>query len=169
MPRTEVTYSTPDDLLIAQLRVDEADKVKYVAEAADDIESRIGHIYETPLTFDTTVPQERAASLVLKRLNNNLASGRIILAYTMPAEDKQLNAYGHYLVKDAEDTLDLIASRQVILYGPTPVTLPNTEIVNGAALGISNVDSSSAVDDFYRAPAATLWFPPGMPVGWGPE
>lgn len=168
MPRTDPAYSTPDDLLIAQLRVDDPDKIKYVNEAADDIESRIGHIYETPLTFDTSVPQERAASLVLKRLNNNLASGRIILAYTMPSEDKQLNAYGQYLVQDAEETLELIASRQVVLYGPIQIVLPNTEVVTGAALGISNVDSSSRVDDFYAQPK-TLWFPPGMPIGWGPQ
>ncbi|HWI68184.1 MAG TPA: hypothetical protein VNS88_07365, partial [Nitrospiraceae bacterium] len=50
---------------------------KYVDDAADEIDSKIGFVYETPIdvTYSSSNPVTRPVRLLLKRINNFLASG----------------------------------------------------------------------------------------------
>lgn len=140
-------YCTTADLLIGDIRPSEAlDPQKYVNDAADEIDSKIGFVYETPIPVDAASATPRPVILLLKRINAHLASGRMILAATIATEDRQLNAYGASLVADSELAIQQIASGDIILDGVTPGA---GSIPSSAKPLISNGDTESAVDAFY--------------------
>lgn len=140
-------YCTTADLLIGDIRTSTAlDPQKYVQDAADEIDSKIGFVYETPIPVDAASTTPRPVILLLKRLNAHLASGRMILAATIAAEDKELNAYGKRLVEDVEAALASIADGSTLLDGVVKGTL---QLAPRPAPLISNGDSESAVDAFY--------------------
>ena len=141
-----MTYCEVVDLLIGDIPTSaKLDPQKYVNDAADEIDSKIGFVYTTPIpVFD---PTPRPVVLLLKRLNAHLATGRMILAATILMEDKILNAYGKTLVADVEASLVLIGTGQLILDGVIPSglnALPKAHVPL-----IMNKDSESAVDAFY--------------------
>lgn len=142
-----MAYCEVTDLLIGDIPTSVAlDPAKYVADAADEIDSKIGFVYETPV-----VSTQRPVTLLLKRINSHLASGRLILAATIPAEMAELNSYGSNLVNDAMLALDAIAKRMLILVGApfadgtiaslTTANHPTTPL-------IANVDAQSDVEAF---------------------
>lgn len=137
-------YCTVVDLLIGDIPTSAAlDPAKYVQDAADEIDSKIGFIYTTPI-----VDAPRPVTLLLKRINAHLASGRLILAATITGEMDQLNAYGASLVADAELAIAQIAAGEIILQDvlPAPGVVLQTSI---HAPMIANGDSESSVDAFY--------------------
>lgn len=142
-----MAYCAVADLLIGDVRTSVAlDPQKYVNDAADEIDSKIGFVYETPIPVDAASTTPRPVVLLLKRINAHLASGRMILAATIAAEDQQLNAYGASLVAESELAIAQIASGEIILDGVTPGT---GSIPLSAKPAISNTDSESIVDAFY--------------------
>lgn len=119
---------------------------KYVQDAADEIDSKIGHLYKTPV--DLEAPDlSRTAKLTLKRINAHLASGRLLLAVAAPDENRQLNAYGLSLVKEAIEALALIATGEYPLDGAEGMD-GDTEMESSAPK-ISNLDPESSVEAFY--------------------
>lgn len=144
-----MAYCTVEDLLIGDIPTGGAlDPAKYVADAADEMDSKIGFRYVTPVT--STV---RPVILLLKRINAHLASGRMILAATISAEGEQLNAYGQSLVADAMLAIEAIASGEM----PLPNVQINTDVIepvdpDAEVIGpvlISNLDHESHVEAFY--------------------
>ena len=140
-------YSSKDDLLVggiptpAYLNLD-----KLVQDASDEIDSKIGFRYETPINIGTGTPLERPAQLLLKRINNFLATGRLILQVASPEEDTQLHAYGWNLVKEATAALDAIASGQIDLEG----AVERDQTADVAVPLIDNLDPESNVEAFYN-------------------
>ena len=155
-----MAYCTVADLMIGDISTSAAlDPQKYVDDAADEIDSKIGFVYATPIPVADGSGTPRPVVLLLKRLNSHLATGRLILAATIPAENERLNAYGYSLVAEVMTSLDMIATRQMTLEGvslePTvgtvgePVTVPL----------IANLDAESNVDAFYsRVTNPNGWF-----------
>jgi len=142
-----VAYCSPTDLLIGDIPVSgELNPAKYVQDAADEIDSKIGFLYTTPIPVDASSGTARPVVLLLKRINVHLASGRLILAATIPAENERLNAYGRSLVREAEDAIEAIASGQIILDG---VLAGGFALPRKAVPLISNGDLESSVDAFY--------------------
>lgn len=147
------TFSTVDDLILGDLTVGtNVNLTKFVEDATNEIFSKIGHVYVLPLEpaeelgFDL-VPEYTEA--LLKKLNNHLASGRLILALNATSGDDALNRYGEMLVRDALTELEQIRNGVVDLVGAArlPAANPGGDAFNGAA--IINADSESAVDVFY--------------------
>ena len=140
-----MAYCTVADLLIGDIPTSAAlDPVKYVNDAADEIDSKIGFVYETPIP--NTVP--RPVVLLLKRLNSHLASGRLILAATISVEDVRLNAYGQSLVDEVELALQKIVGGELLLAGADINTdIPQAE--QTPSVLYANKDAESAVDAFY--------------------
>lgn len=163
-------YCEVPDLLIGDITVSAAlDPEKYVNDAADEIDSKIGFRYLTPVP--NTAP--RPVLLLLKRVNSHLASGRLILAATISAEMEELNAYGANLVADAELTLAAIASGEMKLPGtelaPEVVVVDPTNPLNGPVL-IDNLDPVSQVESFYNIltnPSSLGYFPVPYRAGSG--
>ena len=143
-----MAYCEVVDLLIGDLPTSAAlSPQKYVDDAADEIDSKIGFVYETPIDTAAGGSTPRPVVLLLKRLNAHLATGRMILAATIIAEDERLNAYGARMVADAELAISQIATGAMVLDGAIPSglnALPAAHIPM-----ILNKDSESAVDAFY--------------------
>lgn len=142
-----MAYSSKDDLLLGNIPLPvSADPERYVDDASDEVDSIIGFRYATPVDMTEPGPVARPARLLLKRVANFLASGRLLLAVAAGSEDRQLHAYGNSLVQQALYCLKEIAEGEIIL----PGALPSTDVspIQTGPL-IYNKDVSSNVDDFY--------------------
>lgn len=141
------TYSEVADLLLGEMRQPDNTKLdKYVQDAADEIDSKLGMIYVTPVVIaDTTT--HRATILLLKRINNWLASGRVVLAVAAPSEQQYLHAYGRSLVEQASEALNALASGNSPLPGATPLD-PEDLMTTGPV--VNNLDTQSNVESFYN-------------------
>lgn len=136
-------YSSEDDLLLGDLMVsDSVDKAKFVANAADEMDSKIGFIYKTPIVLDSLPRHEQ---LLLKGINNNLATGRLIMTLDAAGEGTSLHAYGLRLVTEAMGDLLLIANGDVDLSAEKE-DVPTQNRDSQPNLG--NRDATSAVSAF---------------------
>ncbi len=158
-------YCELADLLMGNIPVP-SDAQKYIDQAADEIDSKIGMKYATPVVVDSS-PESRPTTLLLKRINTWLATGRMILARDAGGEDDQLHQYGLYLVNEATAALNAIVDGSVTLPGATPVT-PDDNL--SSAPIISNVDNTSAVESFgevFGNPASQALTAPRYPWAYG--
>jgi len=118
-----MTYSTVDDLLTGDLLISQkVDKQKFVQDAADEMDSKLGFLYELPLAPCVTDPPPAVPAtlepheiLLLKGINNKLASGRLILTLDIAGEETVLHAYGLRLITEAMNDLMLVANGNVLL------------------------------------------------------
>ena len=106
------TYSEVRDLLTGDLTIGSTvNRDKFVQDATDEINSRVGFVYELPLN---PAPATHIA-LTLKRCANLIASGRLILALGAGGEDLSLHAYGESLLREGQSILHAIESGQIDL------------------------------------------------------
>ncbi len=143
-----MAYSTVDDLLLGNIPLGATfSREKFVDDAADEIDSRIGKRYVTPIDVSDSSLVARHSRLLLKRINNFLATGRLILAIASPGEDDSLHAYGLHLVQEAQAALTQIETGIVDI-----VDAPENPDLDGVPSGptIANADAESAVDAFYN-------------------
>jgi hypothetical protein len=150
-----VAYCTTDDLLLdPQFNLPRGlSKDKYVQYAADKIDARLGRLYATPLMKDWTEVQKQEHSptvKLLKTINQHIASGMIICAMAMSAEDTGLNAYGASLIAEGDKVLDLILANEVYLEGAdaNPNLKKDNEYVGPRPASYVH-DQVSAVEAFY--------------------
>lgn len=144
-------YCTVEDLL---LRPDiplprEFDKQKYINAAAEEIDSKIGRLYQTPVIIRVEDSEKyRTTIIALRRINSQLATGRIIMTISTTTESQEVDAYGYYLIKDALQSIDDILNRDFILDGAEPSrSLPTDYTVSKSH--IYNLDDTSSVEAFY--------------------
>lgn len=142
-------YSSVESMLLGDMGVGpDVDKENFVEDAANEIDSKIGHIYETPLNLAAGGLARHSALLVTK-ISNHLATGRLILALGIGGEEDDLHAYGIYLVREALADLDRIATGLVSLTGAVPVTGTTLPSGTDTAPAVINKDETSPVDAFY--------------------
>lgn len=144
-----VAYAEADTLLLGGIPAhDDTELQKFVDDAADEIDSILGVIFETPISKRPDgLPLDRPASLTLVRINRYLASGRYILARAASGEEDGLHTYGSRLVREALDALRDIASGKVNFLARK---LPDLTAVNKGPR-IANTEERSNVDAFYEA------------------
>lgn len=118
---------------------------KFVDDAGDEIDSKVGFLYSTPLDVADTSAMVRPARLLIKRLNVFLATGRLLLAADAGGEENQIHAYGVSLLREANAALDAIASGAIVLDGAAQV--PGSSVATVPV--INNKDPESNVDAFY--------------------
>lgn len=136
-----MAYSLVSDLLLGDLAVSvSVNKQKFIDDAAEEIDSKLGFVYELPLS-DLPSYQKK----LLKLINNKLASGRLILTLAIGGEDTALHAYGLRLVTEATNELMLIANGGVELDATSTATIDTS---NDMRPVIHNHDAESAVDIF---------------------
>lgn len=140
-------YSRTQDMLVGDIPLSSgSDAERYVNDAADEIDSRIGHIYSTPVDVSDGSPVERPARLLLKRISNFLATGRYLMALQAPNQRLETNAYAERLIREASESLNMIAEGQIILEGAE--TEDGDELAPVGPL-INNLDPESNVEAFY--------------------
>lgn len=143
------------------------DPQKYVNDAADEIDSKIGFVYATPIPVENGSLTPRPVVLLLKRINSHLATGRMVLAATLISEDQRLNAFGQSMVEEALAAIVQIATLQIPLDG-----VPSSGLATGPSPHVPlqyNKDTESAVDAFYDrvvAPSYTFVRPYGSGYGF---
>lgn len=155
-----MAYCEEGDLLLGDIPIASyVSKTGYVNDAADEIDSYIGFIYRTPVTFtDPDDPATRPARLLLKRINAHLASGRLIMALDAGGQDDRLHAYGYSLVKEAVASLMGIADGSIVLEGAAPV-VEAPDSVEPKGIVINNLDEESNVEAFYNRVASPTYIP----------
>ena len=167
-----MTYSEVADLLLGDIPTPN-DAEKYVNDASDEIDSKLGMRYVTPITVDETVPAYRSTPLLLKRINNLLASGRLILAKAASASQQEPNAYGLSMVNDALVALNQLTSGDITLPGAS--FLEENDVGQSGPI-ISNLDAQSNVESFYgmvttpstyQGQPYPVIFPSGAPYYFG--
>lgn len=150
-----MAYSTVGDLILGDLQLPAGyNKQQYVDMASDEIDAKIGVIYETPVVLNDL---DRFASLNVKNIAIRLSTGRLILAQAAGGEDSQLHALGRHYVTSALNDLQIMASDTDTL--PGAVVRP--EFRGAEAPSIGQQDATSPVDHFYDN------FGAGLP-GWQP-
>jgi hypothetical protein len=135
-------YCEPGDLLFGDMSISPTNAVRWIQAAEDEINQRLGVIYVLPPGPGASVN----ALLTLKRLAILVATGRGMMAQPAAGEDNGVNAYGEYLLRDAEKlfcdlidgTLDLIGVDKL----PELAT-------SGNAPTVVWEDSVAPVDAFY--------------------
>jgi len=147
-----VPYSEDTDLLIGDMPLPKGMlPQRYVDDAANEIDSMIGFIYQTPVDISSdSTPVARPVRLLLRRLSNNLASGRLIMAMTTGGQRQDLHAYGAKLVADAVEILKQIQAGDLFLEG-VPLVERTGQDPDSQFTGpqIANVDAESNVESFY--------------------
>ncbi len=157
-------YSAVGDLFLGDTILGSGvDPQAFVDGAADEIDSKIGWLYVTPVDLDgdalamppiPVLPRHEA--LLLKGINNKLASGRLILTLDIAGEGTTLHAYGARLVKEAMDELLLIANGALDLSAPR-VAIPDADAVNRSP-GVVNLDEESLLIPFYQTINRNPWY-----------
>lgn len=136
-----MAYSDTEDLLTGDLLISATvDPAKFVEDAAEEIDSKLGFLYVLPLPADMPLYQQK----LLKQINNKLASGRLIMGVAIAGEDNSLHAYGNRLVAEAMNELMLIANGKVDLDAPLATPFGEKSKVPAGF----NHDEESAVDMF---------------------
>ena len=117
-----MTYCDTGDLLLGNVPTPSGNvPLKYIEDAANEMDSRLGVQYVTPIVLDESNPKQRPFFLLLKRINAWLASGRLLMALDGAGEDDQLHQYAEYLVKQATAALQNIEDGTIIIPGADPV------------------------------------------------
>lgn len=139
------TYSETGDMLLGDLPTPK-DAEKFVQDATDEIDSKLGFRYVIPIVVDETVPANKATPLLLKRIANHLASGRLICAKAASASQQEVNQYGLSLIASASEALAQLVAGDMTL--PGAAFLEATDTGQSGPI-ISNLDPQSNVESFY--------------------
>lgn len=142
-------YADPDMRLVGNIPARaELELAGFYDDAADEIDAILGSEFDTPVTVaqdGTSLP--RTVSLILRRVNRFLATGRYILAVTAGGEDTQLQAYGASLIREALTALQQILSGTISINAKR---LSGDASRVGRQPAVSNTDAASQVDTFYN-------------------
>lgn len=142
-----MAYCTSNDLFIDhQMYTDITEKDRYVQFAADSMDSKLGYIYVVPIAT-TGIPAHQ--STLLKTINAQLATGRLIMSRSSAHQESQVHAYALYLIRQAEMDLMAIANGNVDLTAPR---------VNGEGDILGTLDDPATADALARTPS-----------GWNPD
>ena len=160
-----MAYSEESDLLTGSIPTPQyLSPVKFVSDAADEVDSKLGFLYKTPIVL-TDTPENRPALLLLKRINNFIATGRLIMAVASPDEDSRVHAYASRLVNEAYKSLDMIANGSIELGDAEKLTQPAEPVVLPL---VAYGDPESNVEAFYDRianPEYTFLSPQSVPRG----
>lgn len=152
------TYSVIADLLIGDVTVDDTVKQRHVNQAADEVDSILGFLYPTPFTEGAV---SRPGWLLIKRLANFIASGRLLLEIDQAGEEQMVHAYGKSLLQQATDAMEMVLNGAVNLLPGDDGSDTDAKPVN--AMLIANVDNFSVVEAFYgymaKPPLITTRYP----------
>lgn len=147
-----MAYAGVDDLLLGDVRLSSRiNPLRFINDAAEEIDARVGLIYRLPL-----VGLEPHAQSMLKRINAHLATGRLLLAID-GGNDDNLHAYGRDLINGALADLAMIANGLIALAG--------AEKLSGV---LGNTSPAVINQDAYSATAAFEAFISGHDATWSP-
>lgn len=137
-----MAYCVKADLLVGDMPVSDAAATQFINIATDEIDSRLGVRYVMPLTGGA----DPHATLAVKRVCILLATGRLLMAHAVGGEDQQVNAYGLYLLREADSLLRGLELGEPPLVGVD--VRPGLEST-GTGPVVLQQDLVSPIDSFY--------------------
>lgn len=156
---TSTAYCKVEDLLLGDVTIGASvNRQLYVDQAADEMDSKLGWIYVTPIDVDgaeagpggvpPAVPAlPRHQALLLKTINAKIATGRLIMAVSINEEGTAVHAYALRMLKEGNDELLLIANGNLLL----EASRTETPAVEASRVpGVHNLDPESLLDPFYN-------------------
>lgn len=149
-----MAYSKHEDLLIGDMLLGEIDRQRYVDMAAREMDAELGTVYELPIDLGEVATH---SILLLEKINNCIATGRLIEAQAAASQNMELNAYAERLLREGYADLRMILSGNKRLEG-APVKASS---YRPTAPVLTNYDEESAVDVFEQ-------FIRGESVMWRP-
>lgn len=168
-----MAYCDKTDLLTGDipLAAKYGDGQAMVDLASDEIDAEIGHTYKTPVDFTALETDEaataavRPSKLLLKKINQLLASGRILMDQAAGGEDRALQAYGKSMWQEATDLLEAICSGKIQLQIPLLGDGDEATELDNTKLSFVNQDGYSLVENFYNRYSTPLYPvpPPTVP------
>lgn len=166
-----MAYCEKEDLLVGDIPLAPkyGDGTSFVELAADEIDAEIGHRYLTPVSFDESSAEKvavaRPSKLLLKKINQLLASGRIILDMAAGGEDRGLQAYGKSMWLEASELLEKICDGKIALNGAELLGGEDAAANDNTRVSIHQDDGYSLVQTFYDRYSTPLWpqSPPMIP------
>lgn len=154
-----MAYCQVEDLLLGDVTVGGSiNRQLYVDQAAEEMDSKLGWIYKTPIDLDgatanpptipeTIPPLPRHEALLLKTINAKIATARLIMAVSINEEGNAVHAYALRLLKEGNDELIMLANGTILLSAPRSESTPD-EI--SRVPGVVNEDVESLLDPFYN-------------------
>lgn len=141
-----MAYCDVTDLFIGDTRLDETTTPPqaFVNSAGDEIDAAIGYAYITPIAPDDN-SQNRPTILLLKLLNQYIATGRILITTGRVGEDGKLDALGQYYLTMGLQRLQMIVDGKIDLIGAIHTAGSN----NMKGPQLTNSEPQSLVDMFY--------------------
>lgn len=143
-------YCAPSDVstgnvpLPRKLGSESVVKQHYIEKAADDIDGKLGAIFELPLAYE----EGSFEALWLKRVNKYLAIGQLVIDAAAGGEDTQLHAYGFHHLREANKALDDALAGKVFLSFNKREGDPSDSDTGPSIL---NKEPASYVDSFYQS------------------
>jgi hypothetical protein len=142
-------YCKPEDLLINGTRLPQSVTVEgIIASAADEIDSELGLLYKTPVLVNELDADKRDDYLLLKSINANLASGRLLTSMAAGGENNATHNYGKYLINFAYRLLNQITNGVRVLTSAERKSTAPTDSRKGPK--VVHGDRYSLVDNFYQ-------------------
>lgn len=146
-------YCETGDLYISGVRMPQGMQMTpdtAIGLAAEEIDTMIGMLYQTPISVEENDPDKRFDSLTLKRINALLASGRLITSMATGGEQNRVQAYGEYLLRMAFDHLKQIQTGVIKLTSATPIEQADNNSLNKGPILVTDNQQVSLVDSFYE-------------------
>lgn len=158
-----MSYSTEEDLLLGDMVISPSlDRQKFINDASDEIDSKLGWLYELPLRAVSPATELPGYQLLtLKGINNKLASGRLILTLDISGEGTTLHAYGWQLIREAREELMVLANGEAALAAVR--TGPDPTIGSDKIPAIRNYDEESLLTayEYTVHRSDPFWVQPG--------
>src|SRR5687767_1125866 len=144
-------YAATTDLMIGTLvigRPEEENAVKdqFINIAADEIDAELALEFVLPLVAApplTAIPAH--TTLMLKRANAFIASGRLLMDRGAAGSDAGIDSYAEYLLREGRDLLMALLNSRSDL-GLVKI---EAQVTAGNTPSIQHGDSTSGVDAFY--------------------
>lgn len=166
-----MAYCEVTDLFIGDTRLDinTTPPQAFVNSASDEIDAALGYMYITPICPEDTAVN-RPTVLLLKLINQYIATGRLLITIGRVGEDGQLDALGKYYLNLGMTRLQMIVDGKIDLLGATHTegapTNTGPQVVNAEPMSLvdmfySEMNPSNPgfwVDPIYRHPRPGVTF-----------
>ena len=115
--------------------------------AGDDMDAVLGTRYRLPLDLDPNVQSHLSIIKMLAKINRYLTIGRVVIDSAIGGEDTQLQSYGIYHIRAAEQALKSLGNGDVLIPDQVSVLPDDSDRVTGPM--VTNRDKGSFLDSFY--------------------
>lgn len=161
-------YCNEADLTLGDITIGPLiDKQSFIRSAADEINLALGRQFVVPVTYQD-IPANYLLKTFLRRVNAQLATGRLLMALATNIERDHIHTYAQRLVTDAQNALRSVLNGTINL----PALVLLVQPVAAVPQQWSNQDEYSGVDAFYNrvmpgGPGVPLPVYKDIKVGYG--